>query len=507
MRNRTGSGFYLCAGPLRHAWVDPTDAARCCNGYTRVRSHERVDDGTYRLVFAWVPSVREDASNPDTIPSTGLSVSDDANHSVRLQLVTDNSDEQVPKDPNVPVRHLAFFRAASKAGEGSDEYRMLLAGLLVLRLIDKLSAREESEQTFRFQEFIAVKREIESLSEGPAKRLLSELLSTVTAFVEGTADSRAPKMIAYAEFLEEDLQWAPAADAYLAAMAIIRAQSVNEDLLPLCCSRAGYCFRETGELERAEELYRDGFQVATDLADEYWAFRLRISIAMLALHKGDLPSAELQLDRIIADATSAGAVDALARAQHNRGMVAEQRRQFERAAAYFYAAVNLYTEERQKQRALVDVAMALSSLGHLEYARKVYLAARKPESGAEIYALAGVNLMRIAVLAGDRDAFETLRTELAHEAMSGRVRAHYHLFAGEGFRRYGQTGLARASFEAAITTAKAYGVYKLVIEAEEMLNSKEARRPIPWKEPEAAAGLTSLFEDIDQGKGVFAGAT
>jgi hypothetical protein len=49
--------------------------------------------------------------------------------------VTD--DQTRLDDPNRPLRHRAFFSAAGEHQEGSHDYRALLAGLLVLRLLDK----------------------------------------------------------------------------------------------------------------------------------------------------------------------------------------------------------------------------------------------------------------------------------------------------------------------------------------------------------------------------------
>jgi tetratricopeptide (TPR) repeat protein len=224
------------------------------------------------------------------------------------------------------------------------------------------------------------------------------------------------------------------------------------------------------------------------------------------LHKGDLPSAEGQLDAVIVDAERAGESDALARARHNRGLVAYERGQFEKAAAYFYSAANRYPDAKQVQRALADVAMALSDLGQLDFARRTYAAARNAsESPTEIRTLAGLNLMRIAVLSGNQKTFDSLRQVLANEEMPGRFRAHYHLISGQGFRRFGQAGFARASFESAILVAQAHKVNRLVIEAESMLAAEPDVRPVPKKDVRASPDLADLLEDIAQGRGVFAG--
>jgi tetratricopeptide (TPR) repeat protein len=507
MWSRKAPRVHLCSGLQRHAWADPADAACCCNGFTRVHALEHVDAGVYRLAFSWVPDGDSATRGSQPIISTEVAQGD-ADHSPRPDRVTDGeSRDESSKEPNPSVPHIAFFRAASAAPEDSPQYQELLAGLLVLRLLDKVPTRTATGLDVSYQEFLSVRRAVDALPDGRIRRILGALVETVSAFARGNPLTRAPKIIAYAQMLEDAALWEPAADAYETAISVIAEQGKNDDLLPLCYARAGYSLRESGLLERAEESYSIGLGAADQVGDSYWSYRLRISLAMLALHKGDLPTAEMRLDRIVEDAERDGASDALARARHNRGLVAKERKQFDKAATEFYAAVNLYQEPTQKQRALVDVAMALSNLGHLDYARRVYLAARRSTSNAEMYSLAGLNLMRIAVLSGERETFEALRAELANETMSGRLRAHYHVFAGQGFRRFGQASLARASFEAAMVTAEAYRVNKLVIEVEEMLNARPEQRPVAWRDSAARVDLAPLLADIDQEKGVFAGAT
>jgi tetratricopeptide (TPR) repeat protein len=512
-------------------------------------------------------------------------------------------------DPNKPLRHRAFFAAAGQLPEGSNEYRTMLAGLLVLRLLDKWEepkGTSAEDNDTRIRDFVPVKNNVETIVESPVKRVLADLIEAIRAFSYGESDGRLPRLIAYAQFLEDEKHWEPAVDAYGTAIELIASTDANADLLLICyersayCARqvarlveahhflsigidiatnqrddstrrhddaeiaaiefwltrmriaiatlagdllaerqewesaaeiyigaielikqqsldrgqlphwyerAAYCLRQIGQIPRAKDLLHEGIEVARALRDMRTELYLRISNGVLELQTGDLPQAESELDAIIHDAKNASDQEMLARATHERGMVAYERNQLELAVGLFHAAAAAYTEPRLKHRVLPDVAMALGDLGHVEHARKVYYFVRHaPQTEPEPRTIAGLNLMRIAELSGDKGAFDRYRAEVEKESMSGRLRAHFHLIAGQGFRRFGDIPAARAAFEEAIILAEQHRVYKLLTEADAMLSSTDDR-PILWKQPEESPNLARVFEEIDSRRGPFAGAT
>ena len=473
---------FYCSGPERHAWSDAADAARCCNGYRLVRGLEAEPDGTYRLVRSWQPATEA------------------VNHSPRSAPVI---DADPPTNPNVPVRHMAFFRAASAETEGSMEYKTVLAGLLVLRLLDKWRSRVDGDRELRFHEFVAVKRAVEAIADSPVRRILGELVNTISAFTDGSADTRVPKLIAYAQLLEHDARYDVSADVYLTAIEL----ATDPELLPLCYQRAGVCLRRLGALDRAAELYRAGLAVAADNGDQFWLLRLRLSTALLEFHKGDLPEAERQLDGIIADADALGSPVA-AEARHERGLVAYTRDQDARAAEYYYSAIQAYDDPLLKLRAMHDLANALADLGHLDDARTVLSAIRNSaREHVELGFHAALNLMRVAVLAGEQMRFDQLRRELADKRLTGHQRAHYHVFVGQGYLKFGEPAKARGEFAEALIIAQAHRVYKILIDADELLETTPDVRPPTWHDPSPRTGLLVILDDIRHRRGAFAEAT
>jgi tetratricopeptide (TPR) repeat protein len=312
-----------------------------------------------------------------------------------------------------------------------------------------------------------------------------------------------PKLIAYAQLLEHDARYDVSADVYLTAIEL----ASDKELLPLCYQRAGVCLRKLGSLDRAAELYREGLAVATQNGDQFWLFKLRISTALLELHTGNLPEAERQLDVIIAEADAIGSPLA-AEARHERGQVAYARDQDALAVEYYYAAMKSFVDPEQKLRTMHDLATALADLGHLAYAKTVLSAIRNSSHAqAQVVNSATLNLMRIAVLAGEQVKFDQLRRELADTRLPGHQRAHYHIFVGQGYLKFGEPARAREEFAEALTVAQAHRVYKVLIDADELLKATPDVRAPTWKDPSPRLGLLVVLDEIRNRRGEFAEAT
>jgi tetratricopeptide (TPR) repeat protein len=405
---------------------------------------------------------------------------------------------------NIPVRHLAFFRAASAETEGSTEYRTLLAGLLVLRLLDKWRSRVEGDRELKFHEFIAVKRAVEAIPDSPVRRILIDLVHTISAFTDGSADTRVPKVIAYGQLLEAEALYEPSADVYLTAIDLT---TRDKELLPLCYQRAGVCLKNVGSLDRSAELYREGLAVAVENGDQFWTFKLRISTALLEFQKGDLPEAERQLDVIIVEADAVGSPVA-AEARHERGAVAYARDQDALAAEYFYAALKTHIDPEMKLSAMHDLAMTLVDLGHVDCARTALSTIHNSaHASLQLKRHAALNLLRIAVLTGEQMKFDKLRRELADQRLTGWQRAHYHVFVGQGYLKFAEPERAREEFAQALMVAEAHKAYKILIDIDQLLATTPEVRPPRWRGASPRPGLLAILDEIRNHEGEFAGAT
>jgi hypothetical protein len=167
-----------------------------------------------------------------------------------------------------------------------------------------------------------------------------------------------------------------------------------------------------------------------------------------------------------------------------------------------------FVDPEKKLRAMHDLATALADLGHLDYARTVLSAIRtSTHSHGDVVNSAALNLMRVAVLAGEQVKFDQLRRELADKRLPGHQRAHYHVFVGQGYLKFGEPARARDEFAQALTVAQAHRVYKVLIDADELLKATPEVRPPTWKDPSPRPGLLVILDEVRNRRGEFAEAT
>lgn len=91
------------------------------------------------------------------------------------------------------MRHLAFFRAASAELEGSREYQALLAGVVVMRLLDKSCSRDGDHERW-LRELTPVQQAVDALDDSPDRRALQSVVDAIATFA-GNADTRAERLI------------------------------------------------------------------------------------------------------------------------------------------------------------------------------------------------------------------------------------------------------------------------------------------------------------------------
>jgi tetratricopeptide (TPR) repeat protein len=406
--------------------------------------------------------------------------------------------------PDEGVRHHAFFVAASQVSDQSAQYAELTAGLMVLRLLDKWRDRRSDGRQLRAKELNAVRRLVRNLDEGPVHSVLDEVLSAMS----NVSGDRITGVRMYALLLEREGQWGPAADAYRAAIELIGVERRQREQLPLCYQRAGYCHRELGEIDKAAEAFRRGKAIATNRKDVEWQLRLRISETHLELDRGNIPAAESQCDDIVAAAEQANLPTVVARAKHDRGHVAYTRQQYEQAAQLFFEAIELYEEPALKLRAMHDLATVLGDLSLVTYSQRVLRVVRRSALQTSIVRImAGLNLMRLAVLGQSENEFAVLRAELAAENMPARLRARFHVIAGEGLREFGDPAGSQAQFHEAVSLARTHHLNQLLVETEEMLKQVPKPRPVVQPSDRPGPALAIILGAIDQQQGAFAEAT
>jgi tetratricopeptide (TPR) repeat protein len=396
----------------------------------------------------------------------------------------------------MPVEHFAFFDALSaiidrteRAGLNADEaeatpgYRLVMAGLLTLRLVDRWVAAIPGGGMPGLRELQGARRAVRACDASPTRNALDALIrAMLDAWGVASADVGA-QAFAYARLLQDEQAWGLAADAYQSVVNCSEAAG-DAGLEPVAFLQMGVCFRTAGQFAEAEKAYGRAGTKATLLHDEYHALLSRIGAANVVANRGNLPRAEALLDGIIkeAEARVPGApalIEVIARAKHDRGVVMCDRGDPARATVDLFDALEAYTEPQRRTRALCDLAGALAALGARGAARDAYHICLASQQSRDVRWNIQTNLLEIAHLEGEETVFERWRRELADVDLPPRLRGYFLLYSGRGLYQFGRIDAARAALAGALVVGERYQLNELVIRADEALVAIDRNERLP----------------------------
>ncbi len=294
--------------------------------------------------------------------------------------------------------------------------------------------------------------------------------------------------LADADRLRRSESWDDAIAAYRAAIGA--AAPTDRDLLADANRHLGFCLRMAGRLGSAADAYAAAASMAHGLRDVRRTLLARIGSAVVVFYRGNLPAAADMLEAVVLEAeslvaTNRALVDVVARAKHDRATIAHDRGHPEFAVADLYEAFHLYTDPAQRDRVLIDMARAFGDLGLTDVARDALLLCRTCAAGPAARTAATINLLDMAQRESDHVTFEHYRQMLAAEPLIPRHAAYYHLFVGEGLRRFGDAA-AMEAYARSRDIAERFGLNEVMLRAEAALT-------IPTQSPTARAPRATTY--------------
>jgi tetratricopeptide (TPR) repeat protein len=424
----------------------------------------------------------------------------------------------IPMNPDTPVRrgnaapglHLPFVHALSAVEEGTPAWAAVKAGWLVVRFVDKwaeATTTGHSGTSPWLREVHAIHEAIGTVSAGPTRRVLERLYAALLESWGRRDLTVSSTLLAYGHHLERGEEWGMAADVFETFLLHATTDSDHE-LAPDTYLRLAFTLRQIGRIDDAAAAYDAAGALAVSEGNVRAGLLARIGAARVAKHRGNLPAAAAALDLVIADATSlvalgpsAGLSDALARAKHDRGTVANEMGQFVEAVALYYDALQRYQDEARRERVLSDIANNFTALGLRDAARDAYAVLYATGAEQSVRHGAAVNLMGLAAEDGHELVFKQYYRALNTVELSPEIEAHYQLNAAEGLQRFGQPEQARDMFERALETAERYQLNALAFKAESALatfNRRVERMVAPATPVEAPAAITHVVTAVRQ---------
>jgi tetratricopeptide (TPR) repeat protein len=464
--------MHYCAGTERHAWADPEDAAKCCNGFERAHRVDRGRDGEAKLIYFWRPLAptgpaptrrRRSASPPDVRRvSTGPRADTSPHHepTPRRQQEASPRRQQVATQGHEPVdpptlQHIPFFERLGVVQQDTPPWRAVSAGLLALRLVDRWGSRHgPSGRKLLFKEFVAVRRAIDAVDDERIRTVLGDIINAVSEFAARDARPLVAVLLDYGGILEDQSEWGLAGDVYATAIDHTRARA-SQRYLARCYYNMGRCKRKVGDDVAAAIIFQRGRDALSAIGDSAGVLQIRIGDARIRIDRGAFADAAAMLDDVIAGARHHHATDVLAAALHDRGTVAYKCSEAEAAVAFYFEALTTYEDRPHQLRALHDLALQLSEMGERTAARHAFEMVMLSSEQHDVHGSAAINLLDLAAHCDDHDAFDSYRDALEAMALPPQLESLFYIILGDGHRRFRRPMMAEWAYHVAEKIAMA----------------------------------------------------
>ena len=414
-----------------------------------------------------------------------------------------------PRAPKPVLRHLAFLEMLECAPEGSLAHRAASASFLSLRLLDHWISLGADMASAESSAHSAAREGVASLSDDTELRAsLGSIIDAIVALNEPDAQPLLPRVFALGKLFEQRGQVTAAADVYSTVARHVDG-SVHLDLAYDAHMRHGFCLRNAGEFEWADQAYATAGSLAGRARDRVRVLFARVGQAKVDWARGNLSAADKALLDIQTEAEKLGAFALVATVMHDRSAVARHRDDIPAAIRLAFESFNLTSDDYDRERVLGDLATYLMLFGATETARTAFRVMELSGKSAAMRHGGQLGLMELAFISGNEPAFHDYRRRLADAELPAMLRTSFLLDAGRGLAAFGQLDEACASLKSAIELAQATGQHQRVFQIEAALGSVEtaatareqkkiqASRQAPVSAPDdIAAALDELLAEV-----------
>ena len=412
-----------------------------------------------------------------------------------------------PRSPKPVLRHVAFLETMASAPEQSPLHDGAYATLLTLRLFDHWMAlgHEMADPSVTAHRMA---RESVASIEGDAEMhaALLSILNAIEALQEPDAQPVLPRVYALGGLIERRGFLANAGDIYDTVAKHVDS-TVHLDLAFDAHMRRGFCLRNNGELDWADQAYSNAATLATRDKDRVRVIMAHLGRAKVEWSRGNLPAADEAMEKLAAEAEQLEATRVQAMILHDRAGVAHDRGDLPRAIRFVYDAFCRTSDEFERDRVLSDLASFLNVYGAIDSATDALRALEITARTQDLRWNSQINLLALASRSANEVMFEHYRRKLADAALPVRYRIEFLHDLGMGYVAFGNFAEARAAYSDGLRLAEEGGANQWVFRFEEGLNSLElaerevgtarTNRPEPKTAPDdIAAALRDLLSSV-----------
>ncbi len=391
------------------------------------------------------------------------------------------------------IKHHAFFEALGNTEEKTPEWHSTFAGLSVLRLVDRSRDLRELNQPQDPHQLDAARRAIESIAEGDPARAI--LLRIVDALRRNLSDSElGSDLVSYGRSLDLVARWRLAADVFSTVVEEFSARE-NPDLVIESSTALGAAMRNIGDWAASERAYARAEYLAESIGDRAASLTVKVGLANSEMFRGNLRSAETELQAIVDEAHALGFESVEAIALHASASAAHLKGDFQRAIHLAYRSLELTTNTTARERVVADIAAAYGALGMREPARNAYSIVAITSPHQWVRWQATLNLMELAIDEDDEAAFDDYVNQLDDAALEPRLRTYYLFFKAKGTRQFGRDDSPQL-FQQARAFAETNKLHQLAFEIESAMSKESPQRTV--QPNEELAQIAEVLEHLRQ---------
>ncbi|MFL5501985.1 MAG: tetratricopeptide repeat protein [Gemmatimonadaceae bacterium] len=391
------------------------------------------------------------------------------------------------------IRHQVYFDRLGSMREDSPLWRSVFAGLSVLRLIDSYVETGASVDPTNWAQLHSVRSAVDNVSDGdPMRGVLTTVLEEANkrAAVDEVVCA---SLLQYGHALDYEASWGLAVDVFSTVAKLARPEK-NPRLAVEANILVGGSARRNGDWEISARAYSQAAYIADTVGDREGVLTVQVGIANTYMAKGNLPQAQTILDDVIIQAQDRAMADVHGRALHARAALAARQGKHAEGLKLAYEALGHIRKPAQRDEVLDDMGAMFTLLGRYDAARDTHLILANTAQTKLVRWSASLNLMELASLDGQELAFDTYSRELAREPLNPWLRAHYLLFLGEGFARFGRYEAAEDALSEASVFADVNQLHELAFKAQSAL---EALHATSTSKPKFSTASQWVPEEVD----------
>jgi tetratricopeptide (TPR) repeat protein len=306
-----------------------------------------------------------------------------------------------------------------------------------------------------------------------------------------------------AEACQAISEWAEGAGAGATALSFTQAAALAAPRQPTLALDVGQIARRRGEQARAETWFRHAIMVARQTGDWDTYSRAYIALGNMYLLRGNLPAAHRMHIKALRASRRKGLAATAGMAAHDLFVIATETGRNTQAEDYARMALRAYGPDHPKLPVLAhDVAYYWMNRGYFAQVLPIFEALQSRFADDDFMEmLISGHIARAAAGAGDRSLFrryftETIRVvkESRHQARTADVLLELAL----GSANLGEWDRAEQTAERALEVAQEYGVAKVTVEAEALLDAVRSGRRVERKTAETPAVTRSTENFAEQ---------